>query len=341
MRSIVVFIISVALLMATYTALVRCIDPRMKFGSHLFPPVAMNTRIARMELFKTYQEHGRIDGLILGSSRSMQLQPEAFHAHFGGRFFNFSVTSGKTEDFLAIYRWALARGEHPRIVVIGLDVESLSDALLPDDELLVTPPLRNMLDNEGVASLGATPRFWAPLQEWNDTLTSSYLLDSLRSVNYLFHPRSSDLESYPDGHRYYRFSDAQRAAGTFDLDQEVQKTLPAALYLFRTMRSLSPKRTAYLEQTLQLARADRAHALVFLTTYHPLIMEYCRSSPQIWRRWQDIRAYLARLRSLPGVHAYDFSEQSFYGGRIENWYDALHIDDTNASRLVARMFRDE
>ena len=63
---------------------------------------ATRPREAKLRLFEQFARYAPPTGLVLGSSRSIKLKPSDLKKVFGGRFFNFAVTSSTVEDYGSI-----------------------------------------------------------------------------------------------------------------------------------------------------------------------------------------------------------------------------------------------
>src|SRR5438128_1064149 len=109
-RPLRVLVLTLVALCSAYLALVRVVDPRGEFRTGLFPRVTADARRDKMELFLRLQHRMPIEGLVLGSSRSMKLRPSTLKKETGLSFFNYSVEGAKAEDYLAIFRWAVSTG---------------------------------------------------------------------------------------------------------------------------------------------------------------------------------------------------------------------------------------
>ena len=118
------------------------VDARGQFGTGLFPVVVSRTRADKSRLFLDFQRQQPVNGLVIGSSRSMRVAPAYLTARTGLRFFNFGVDDARAEDYLAIERWVRAHGGVPRLAVMGLDIEALHDDDEPDPEFLTDPEFR-------------------------------------------------------------------------------------------------------------------------------------------------------------------------------------------------------
>ncbi|MBI3635523.1 MAG: serine--tRNA ligase, partial [Candidatus Rokubacteria bacterium] len=130
------FLIVAAVSALVYCALVRLVDPYGWFGTGWLPPLAPKVRQDKIAAFRAASTRGAMQGLVLGSSRAIRLDPRVLEAASGLRFFNFTVDNARAEDDLALFRWVRAQGVAPRAVIIALEVETLHD----DDD--VNPLLR-------------------------------------------------------------------------------------------------------------------------------------------------------------------------------------------------------
>jgi hypothetical protein len=345
MKFLALFLGALAILSLAYVGIVRLVDPHGDFGTGLFPAVELDLRTEKMRLFRAALATAAPDGLILGSSRAMKVRPRTFEAETGHRFFNFAVDTARAEDYLAIYRWVRQQAGPMKLVVIGLDVEALHDDDRPEAALLRNDALMATL---GEGSLRA-PGMLAPfrkfsgaraLKKYKATFTIEYLTDAFRSINLLLRPRSRPLpimEFEPDGYLRYRRYEVERAAGKFRFDRDLERCLTKSLSRFDNMTQLSRRRRAYLRQMVDEARADGARVIVWITSLHPLTARYLEAHTGYEALLEATREYEQVLASSDGVAAYDFSRPETYQGTASGWYDCLHIDETNADRVVAAL----
>src|SRR5262249_16992690 len=149
-----------------------------EFGGRFFPHVLVNGRAQKMFLFKEYMQKQPVGGLLLGSSRSMKLDPKEWQAALGVPFFNFGVEYARAEDYLAIYHWVRRQGVTPRYVVIGLDVDALDNNDLPDERLQTNEELKHSLDEV----LGLSPGWWKEMtgtvSSYHRMFTANYCWDA-------------------------------------------------------------------------------------------------------------------------------------------------------------------
>ena len=323
------FVLTLTVLALLFAFAIQTVDPRGDFSRRAAAGVVLDAQAEKVKSFGAYATRGPVDGLILGSSRSMKIDPQALQAETGLRFFNFAIEGARAEDYLALYRWVRAQGLRPRTIVIGLDVEALHS----DDR----PEPRQPLPGTATADSGTRS---GVLTQWlareKKAFGASYLGDAIRAVALL--PWSSRLPYYafgPDGHLRYPQFEAQRERGTFDLDRRITDCLPLYLERFQGMTGLSPGRQATLEELVREARGDGARVIIWLTTLHPRTVDYLTRRTRYAEHVAQAGTYVARLARDPDVRVLDLSSTERYGATTSGWYDCGHIDEANAARVAA------
>jgi len=343
MRFLALFLGVVAVLAGLYAGAVRLVDPHGDFGTGLFPVVNLDARAEKMRLFRAYAAGPAApEGLILGSSRAMKLSPVSLEAETGRRFFNFAVDMARAEDYLAIYRWVRAQGTAIRYLVIGLDVEALHSDDRPDPGLQRNDALMRALGPTDLPAPGLRrPHgFVRPIKEYKATFTSQYTGDLLRSVRFFLRPQSRPLplmEFEPDGYLRYRRWESERAAGTFRFDRDMERCLTKSLTRLDEMTGLSRRRRGYLRDLVDEARRDGVRVVLWITSLHPLTERYLEAHTSYASLLEATREYEQRLARDEGVATYDFSRPANYDGSDTGFYDCDHIDESNASRVVAAL----
>ncbi len=344
MRFLAVFLAAAAALAGVYAGIARWVDPRGEFGSGVFPVVESDARAEKMRLFRAYAAEAAPAGLILGSSRAMKVQPRTLERATGQRFFNFAVDNARAEDYLAIYRWVRGQGVRPKLLVVGLDVEALHDDDRAEASLLHDGALMATLGSAGPAERGLLAPFRGSAaarlaKQYKATFTVEYLNDVVTAVRLLLFPQSRPLplmEFEPDGYLRYRRWERERAAGRFRFDQDLERCLTKSLGRFEAMKRLSGRRRAYVQELADEARAEGARVVVWITTLHPLTTRYLETRTGYAALLEATREDLRSLAS-EGVAGFDFSRPEVYEGTESGFYDCLHIDETNADRVMAAL----
>lgn len=318
------------------------VNPRGYFGSSLFRPVTWDSRQEKMQLFRRYSAAGRVDCLILGSSRSMALAPGLFDAHLGTRCFNFAVQNATVEDYVATFRWVTDGAGAPRLVLLGLDVEALHNDDRPNQNLLRTPELEVHVGSRASRGLGGAGS--AVLATLREIMSIGHLWDAIRSARARLRVaigRSGSLPSSrldPSGQLHYETWETERRAGLFSLDARIAKDRSRYTLRFADMTALSSGRKAALEDLLRghTALPGRT-AIVWITPLHPKVVTDLERLTPFAQRLADTRTYLEGLRTIPEVHVLDLSAPELFGGDDTGWWDGAHVDDSNATLIVDRL----
>lgn len=332
MRIVRDFIIAAAVMFLVAAIVFQVVDPRGDFRTGVFPVIVRDTRVEKMGLFSAYRADGAVQGLILGSSRSMKLAPRVLTARTGLRFFNFAVDNARAEDDLGIERWVRQHGARPRFLIVGLDVEALHNDDAADDGFLRNRELQRALTGQ----TDHFQLFWT----FKRAFTPTYVTDTADSVRQFLRPTvSSRFLLEPDGYLRDLNLEAQRAAGTFDLNRQISPCLDIYVSRFQGMTGLSPRRKEYVEQLIAEERAEGGRTIVWLTPLHPITVRRLEARTKYDQLLGQTRAYLDELRTSQQITSFDFSEPDRYGGTLTEWDDCAHTNETDSERIAAALTR--
>jgi len=281
-------------------------------------------------LFSAHRQSRPLQGLILGSSRSMKLRPELLREKTGLEFFNFAVENARAEDYLAIERWVRQRSAPPALLVVGLDIEALHDDDVPEAQLQANAALQ--------FALAGRRDPWLRLRTYKRAFTPTYFLDSLESIRRLADPpHRSGWVLERDGLLRNPDIDAERANGTFDFMRHSPACFDLYTARFQTMTALSPLRRHQLAQLLAEQRATGGRTMVWLTPLHPSTAERLAARTAYARLQRDTHAYLDELAADSHVTTFDFSDPHLYGGTLTQWDDCAHPDQAEADRIASAL----
>jgi hypothetical protein len=312
-----------------YGVTVYTVNPVRDFAGgpvSAFPAVRSDYRSEKIALLDRYLKQGPVDGVILGSSRSMLLNGTRMSSMPGAgnaRFFNFGLASAKGEDFLAALRWTARRqgGHMPRFVVIGVDVESLRDAKAHGDSI---HPLRHLATGD--------PAITEQLRTLvSRTVTWSYARDTFFSIYLRLFPRKPAVEFLDDGTMRYAARDAARQAGVFSLEASMAGCMADCRTKIESTTRISRTQVDFLRQTVREARDGGADVAIWLTGPHPRTAAHMAQGTAYA---ELVRQSLDTIRAIdPKARVFDFHNSSSYGGDTTAWYDCNHFDDTHARRI--------
>ena len=211
MRFLRYFLLFLALIVGVFIGMMRAVNPRGEFAAAFFPPVYLNVRMEKLGLFRGYNAHRHVSGLILGSSRSMKIAPRALDALDGGRTFNFGLHAAQAEDLLGAFRWAVGEAPGIRTIYLGYD-----------PTILLRGPRLKLVEHtwalySAVEGIESSP--WARLRSevalHKDLFTVSYVADMARSISAAVTRPEGTHFTEPDGRLEYPKWNREIAAGTY------------------------------------------------------------------------------------------------------------------------------
>lgn len=320
-----------ALLAVAYAAVVITVNPRREFWSERFPEQNPNSRARKIAMFEAYNAQGPVRGVLFGSSRSMNLRPQLFDELTGKRFFQFGVLAAVPEDYLALYRHLVRRGATIDVLVVGLDLASLSEGAPVPYDLQHSLSLQSLLR-------GTTPtpldRVAHALGKVKRMYTFSYALDTWSSVMAARLKREAFNSFDPDGKMNYPVSERELASGTFDAERQMESCLGRLTTAHEGMKRLSPERTHDLELLVTEARAHGTDVVLWITPFHPRLAAVFDSTPRLRANNALAHAFIDSLRTRLNVDVRDLSRVDSYDGDPRDWYECAHFRDAEADRIA-------
>ena len=190
---------------AAVAALNFIVNPYAQYPTQLVPPRVRTSRAQKLQLLNQMQPAP--EGLILGSSRVMKLEPDYLQALTGYEFFNAGVNYGKPEDALAWVRYYQQHvGRAPRMIILGLDVAAFADDPPVDARLLSLPALAEQVPE--AVRWRDRGRRWQELLSWQQSRAS---LQSLLLLATGSQPGAEDESFRADGLLIYHLREQQTA----------------------------------------------------------------------------------------------------------------------------------
>jgi hypothetical protein len=302
-----------------------------QFGTGWLPPLVQTTRANKVALIQETRQP--IEGIILGSSRVLKLEPEYLAELTGKRFLNLGVNHCRAEDLLAILRFfQQARGELPRIVVLGIDPAMFDDFSPPDSRLVANRHLRPKVPE----MLGATDR----LSLFSGMFSYQMSKASLGSLHRCWQKTNeSPIESFAtDGTIIYHQRESQRQAGTYDFAAALEYNRKEYSQLFRQFKQLSAKRWGLLLKTLGMLRQNDSQVFMFLTPTHPDLDLELGKTPHYRDRLAEIDQLLTMTAARFGVKYVNFNDIRSFEGDPSQFVDGIHPLERNTRRIIQRLF---
>jgi hypothetical protein len=321
------FAAALALLFLSIAGFNFIVNPMGLYPTRIFPVLVWNPREAKAQMLDGYKE--KPQALILGSSRTMKIAPADVQRLTGLRTFNAGVSSAMVEDYYVMLRYAVERAHvNPKLVLIGVDLEAFDSRLQMDWWLL---PSRGL----SLVSRRVSADSWA--EKFNRAFSASQTRLSLQTIEILLTRNKLEplRQLEPDGYVHWLDRETERAEGRLDLNTRIRETIGDYKPRFAS-DDISEDRLHYLESTLQYCHEHGFRAVVFLTPWHPRVIEALQPMG-FSRRHDAILKRVSAMSEASGAQVYDFSDVSSFDGIADGFFDGIHIDERNASRLTARL----
>lgn len=331
-RFCLLFLLLVTMGLSTVAAINLLVNPYGAYPTKLIPPVTKCGRQQKaeqlIELAKLYREP---QGLILGSSRVMKIEPAYLQTAFGVDFYNMGVYSALPEDYLAMLRFYGDRfGHAPRYVVLGIDVYVFNQSLPTGERLKNCELLSPHISDFHSGSL--------PFDANNALFSVHQLHSSLRSLwLYVGDPyRGQDSYFRDDGVVLYESGDRDSKN---DDEDEFRRKLEASKREYETRRfanfeRLSEKRIAALDEFLELSSESDTQVIIFLTPLHPEVIQHLRKTSQYDERKNAVLTMLREHTRDYQIPVFDLTSLDSFGGFPGQFEDGAHPLEPNTREMI-------
>lgn len=324
-----ILIVGGMLLCASITNYV--VNPYGQYSHQYLRPMVQQSRREKVELLDQYDLPP--EGLVLGSSRVLKVEPEFLRSLTGLEFFNSGVNYGKPEDFLAIYRRFVSRsGGPPEVVLVGLDPIALSDVQPVDARLIghpeLSPHVSDFIDLE------------TRVDRWKELLSWTQTKDSLKTLKvHLLDGAPVVEESYAaDGRIIYHRRERELSEGTYDFDAALDYNKNEYHHFYKQASQLSTARCRALEALLDQCQADGTQAVVFITPLHPDLRSHLA---EVDHFEPFLKAAVDFARSATTSRHYEFvdlGDVAKFKGDPSQFVDGIHPLEPNTRRMMRTVF---
>ncbi|MCA9713499.1 MAG: hypothetical protein KC468_02265 [Myxococcales bacterium] len=303
------------------------VNPTGVFPYELLRPLVNPVRARKVRILAR-QQGVHFDNVVLGSSRTMKLEPAAVSRWLGGETFNAGVNSGRPEDYFVLLSYMLDQGYRPQRVVLGVDVEAFHNSAPVDSRLLGVAPLAGRLRWQDRAPA------WA--EGLKESLSARTFGHSLRAIRYTLteYPPAREGTITDHGFEIVRSRDRQIKRGTYDLQAKIDADRGKYLDRFAGYTGVSAWRVGYFERFLELCAAHRITLYVYITPLHPELVALLRAERDYDARHAEVLALLRAYSDSHGFVFKDMSELSMWGGDPANFYDGAHMRVENHRRVM-------
>jgi hypothetical protein len=302
------------------------VNPYGNFSWAYFPRVLPSDPEAKVDLVERLPAPPQI--VVLGSSRSMGIDPSYISRLTGRRAFNFGVRGGTPADEWAIVNWLHDRDPARHTAYLWmLDDAGLVTRSIPRD--LVTSPALARYFPARLRAAAPTPSLWR-LLSWNG-LQDAYRATQVRGIN-------STNRFLADG--AWRSGPASRSVGA-----------PGNTFAQRIRRSTSAEGALTSFAGSTIAAQYAARTLAALHRWHdPVVVVLSPEQPLLLRllaghgwntRHAQILAWLRGLQRSDGFVLLDMHSITSFGGSPDGFMDGTHMLPGNLEKLVSAVLRED
>ena len=322
-----------ALLISLLLVAITVVNPRQEFAGTRFPALALNTRRFKADLFDARVKEAPPTGIIIGSSRSMNLPSGLFTSLTGERFFNFGVFNATIEDDLAVERYTLHNDPSVRDIVVGVDPQSFDGHIPQLPELTHIARLQGALDGTLGNPVSST---LLTLRPYRDALTVSYLADVARSVLNAAHPPEAAYSFDSDGVLQYPKADRARKTGSYDWPQHFRDCSATQEAQYATYDSLATYKRAMLDSLIAEATAKGVRVILWVPPLNPALDAAVHTKPVESANYDRVISYMRWLARRPMVSFVDDIDPAKFPNS-SGWYDCMHYDSINAVSIATSL----
>jgi hypothetical protein len=293
------------------------VNPFGVYATHVFEPIVLNSRVQKTRMYAALPAPP--DVVVLGSSVSFTMPPAYIAERTGKRAFNASIHGGVPSDYLAFFRYMLALGKVPKVLIVPVSVEGLRPNLPTGFE--PHDPLRRYgSDTHDGVDL--------PIELIGMPQTEA----SLRLLSVEWHGRSAPYYRFdPDGLGHF--------LGTTPLDEAVDSYLAHewAPRLF-AFEALDGGQVAALHELLALCRDHGVKVVAYVPPYHPRAAALYARASRLPALKAQLLLDLARWEREGLIAAvYDFSDVESFSGSASMFHDLAHPTEEASRRMLDRM----
>ncbi len=307
------------------------VNPYGQYGSRLMAPIVQDSRREKVELFEKLAFVP--DGLILGSSRALKVEPAYLQSRTGQTFFNFAVNHGRPEDFLAIMRYYQQRFHRlPKTVLIGVDIAALDDKV-PNDARLCSE--RRLFD------LARDTCSWSEdFDRFSQLFSFQQLSSSFKSLRHHLCPRQraeAQQAFQADGVIEYIQREREIALGEYDFESALEFNQREFLSAFSRLTEPSQRRLGYLRESLRLCKENGCKVYLFATVSHPRLRDALAIKTKFLSLEKKSLIDLEAMANEMGAKFMDFGRIESFAGDPASFVDGIHPLEPNTRRMVDRL----
>jgi len=257
-----------------------------------------NTRTEKVALLQPYT---KIDQLILGSSRSMLMDPKIISSYLQPITFNASVNSALPEDMLGFLLLLEQQNRLPSHLIIGFDFFILNEDI-PTDQRFLNSPLNFMNKQQDITLLS--------MDMFIDSLKTLYANLQKKTPTYYF-------DEYGLEHKYQekKLSKTQQ----IKVIQKTSTNYFQSRYSRGDYQTLSPTRINLLKRLKILLQKYQIDLTCYITPVHDLHLTKIQQHPKLSLTLRDYKSFIQTH-----FNCQDFMIHNALSSNSSLFYDATH-----------------
>jgi hypothetical protein len=273
------------------------------------------------------------DGLILGSSRSMQIRASSFPEY---TILNCSVAGASIEDDIALYELALERGLMPKMILLTLDPWLLNRSNGQDRWKSIGKAYDRGLRRLALRDESREGVIWDEVEKWRQLASPGYFQESLKTVwRSQRGPNSGGFTRrlLTDGSTEYpsEFSDpspehVRQLAELCIKGREV--------YAIDGFSAIDERASRLLEGFVKHLRSRGSQVRFFLAPYHPRVHSFVASTGK-YRQVGASEARFGGLAAREGIPVIGSYDPGACGFTEKDFLDGMHAREAAVARLIA------
>jgi len=344
------FLLITAILIGGLAAISFIEDPAHRFNSHYEEGIAeilfsganvaninnYDERVLQKEIIQ--RGNRSFDVIVLGSSRSMQINHKCEILSDNNSFFNHAVSGGTLEDYIAILALYLGNKEIPEEIIIGVDPwifnknnqqnrwMSLKDEYQKgldiiysgknlDENRTNTPPYKYInYKYSPYLSLISRPIILKSIQMLVFSDNDEYYPTKLEEGEIAIKLTDGSL-SYPNSSENNTISDIDAMA--------IDYANSNPIYSLGNYNEVDEGLKASFEQTIRYLKSKNAEIVLYLPSYHPIVYEKIKSDPK-YSNVLVVESYLkefSKSENITCIGSYDPEKLNLTS---EDFYDGMH-----------------
>jgi hypothetical protein len=319
------FLARLAILLSLYVGSIVVVDPYHARSLGWFPTVLSDDRPEKSGELRQFIREGPVEGLVLGSSRALTLNPKVLRQVSSLRYFNFAFNAATIPQIAEAFGSIRREGVRPKEIVIALDPNHLMGRRRPERRA------------QAIAQGSIIARAQQTVIDLRTFFSPTLAEDSLRSIGIALHLVHQNITSRFDGDGGL-LPEAPQAAGQAVNDRQSAMANCVAAYHgeFSRYDTVSEFRLGELEELLRTAAADGAVVTLLVTPLNPAVeTEMVKDTAYMELSGQA----LSRVRVMAARYHFQVQSTSDLTDltRAEDWSDCVHFRSTIADAIVPRL----